>query len=160
MPISKLSILGYRGFAEEQVFRPSVPNGTPGSGLTLLVGPNNAGKSTVMEALRFFANNDPPSFSEGRRNKAAGDAVKIKVEESGGHSHVLRSIAGGSEAEFAKEPATALPILPVHALTSRRFFNAFFSGYGQWNRQQFHFSSRGASAGIRSTNLARGSRVL
>src|SRR5450759_3409725 len=97
MPFQKLTIQGLRGFATEQNLTFAVPNGRAGSGLTVLVGPNNAGKSPVVEALRVFAAKGTPSFPEGRRNKRAGDRIHLQLEE-GASRHSLRTVdAGGSE---------------------------------------------------------------
>ncbi|WP_315744851.1 MULTISPECIES: ATP-dependent nuclease [unclassified Bradyrhizobium] len=51
--LSQLSIQFFRGILAEQTIFLGKPTGTPGSGLTILVGPNNAGKSTIVEALRL-----------------------------------------------------------------------------------------------------------
>lgn len=50
MLISTLDIIGSRGFAQEQTLHFAQPNGAVGSALTLIVGPNNGGKSTLSEA--------------------------------------------------------------------------------------------------------------
>ena len=52
MSIKKLAISGLRGFATEQSLTLAIPNGANGSGLTVLVGPNNGGKSTIVEAFK------------------------------------------------------------------------------------------------------------
>ena len=52
--ISCLTIHGLRGFGEEKTIEFSIPNGKPGSGLTIMVGANNSGKTTIFEALRSF----------------------------------------------------------------------------------------------------------
>lgn len=52
--IQRLTVSGLRGFSEEQSIEFAVPNGNPGSGLTVLVGSNNSGKTTVLEALGYF----------------------------------------------------------------------------------------------------------
>ena len=73
--IHKLSIEGFRGFGVKQTITCSLPDGeTPGKGLNVLVGGNNAGKTTVIETIRAFnAQDKSPTFSAGRRNKATGD---------------------------------------------------------------------------------------
>lgn len=48
--VETLSIKGLRGFAEYAELKLAVPtDNQPGSGLTILVGPNNGGKSTITE---------------------------------------------------------------------------------------------------------------
>ncbi|MFB2836695.1 AAA family ATPase [Floridanema evergladense] len=46
-----LEIKGLRGFATTQSIRFAHPRQKLGSGLTILVGANNAGKSTLIEAI-------------------------------------------------------------------------------------------------------------
>ena len=51
-PLETLKIEHYKGFFREETVEFAVPDGrTPGSGLTLIVGPNNSGKTTLLEAL-------------------------------------------------------------------------------------------------------------
>lgn len=69
--IKKLTIHGLRGFGEERTIHFSIPdNNKIGSGLTIMVGANNSGKTTIFEALRSFNSSEemPPSFSERKRN--------------------------------------------------------------------------------------------
>ena len=70
----------------------AIPDGTAGSGLTVLVGPNNGGKSTVIEALRAFTRPAGQlTFSEGQRNKDAGDEVHLELTDEDGASSSLDS---------------------------------------------------------------------
>ena len=58
MLIKKLSIEGLRGFSEKICFEFALPDGKNiGSGLTILVGPNNSGKSTVIETVHILNSN-------------------------------------------------------------------------------------------------------
>lgn len=78
--LKKLSIAGYRGFSDCGVIHLALPNEKrAGSGLTVITGANNSGKSTVIEALRALSGHQTPSFSEGVRNKHA-DLVRIIYE--------------------------------------------------------------------------------
>lgn len=137
MAIDSLTIHGLRGFATAQTLHLARPRGEPGSGLTMLVGPNNGGKSTVIEALRTLSlTREPPSFTEGKRNKAAGDRILVEVTLDGGQKYALQSKAsGGSETEWVpKVPAKALPV--VFVLPSRRYFSPHF-GRGTWGRDAY-----------------------
>jgi predicted ATPase len=146
MPFQKLTIQGLRGFATEQNLTFAVPNGRAGSGLTVLVGPNNAGKSTVVEALRVFAAKGTPSFPEGRRNKRAGDRIHLQLEE-GASRHSLRTVdAGGSETTWEGGP----PRSKILVLPSRRHFETYF-GKSSYDRDQY-------STNIAST-LTRGQSI-
>ena len=78
--LKTLSIAGYRGFNDRRSIHLAVPNNErEGSGLTVITGANNSGKSTVIEALRARSGHQSPSFSEGVRNKLT-DFVRITYE--------------------------------------------------------------------------------
>lgn len=136
MHITRIDILGYRGFGTSQGLDIAVPNGKPGSGLTVVVGPNNSGKSTVFEALRSFSQNNPPTITEGRRNKRAGDAVSITVRTANQSFLSLVTIPnGGAKTEFKTSGLNKRDIR-IFALQSRRSFEPFF-GEGTWDRYTF-----------------------
>lgn len=135
MTVSSLSIKGLRGFATCETLALAHPDGTNvASGLTVLVGPNNGGKSTVVEAFRALASGGKPSFTEGKRNRVAGDRVELHLQLSDGSSHSLSTIeTGGSETARAPAPG-AIPGALV--LPSRRYFNVYFNK-GVLDREQF-----------------------
>jgi energy-coupling factor transporter ATP-binding protein EcfA2 len=135
MTISSLSIKGLRGFATSETLTLAQPDGTSvASGLTVLVGPNNGGKSTIVEAFRALASGGKPSFTEGKRNQAAGDRVELRLQLSDGSSHSLTTnAAGGSETVRSPVPGVTPSAL---VLPSRRYFNVYF-GKGIYTRDQF-----------------------
>src|SRR5215831_964502 len=103
MSITSLEITGLRSFATMGRLELSVPDGRRGSGLTVLVGPNNSGKSTIIEAFAALSHREGLSFTEGKRNKAAGDTVSLRVSGTQG-TYELRTVAvGGSEAVWDGE---------------------------------------------------------
>ena len=69
--VKSISIRGLRGFGEERTIEFAIPNRRLGSGITFIVGGNNSGKTTILEALRSFNcfTHNKPSFSERKRNK-------------------------------------------------------------------------------------------
>lgn len=136
MSYSKIEIIGLRGYSDKQVLNLAIPNGNEGSGLTCIVGPNNSGKSTIYESFRAISQNNPPSFTEGRRNKVAGDKAEIKLSKIDGTSiELITSVNGGSETSFHEN---GLNINNVNILTlpSRRTFSPFF-GKSSLNREQY-----------------------
>ena len=144
-----IRILGLRGFAKSQRLPLAIPNGADGSGLTILVGANNAGKSTAIEALRALNQADPPSFTQGRRNKYAGDRVKLVLRRADGLEVTLES----------QQPRTSeTKLSPQHTnlsgqlfvLPSRRVFSPYF-GRNSFNRATF-MASLGFPA-VRTSNL-------
>lgn len=129
--ITRLSCLGFRGFAEEQSLNLAVPNGKPGSGLTILVGPNGGGKSTLVECFHQITLIDRNvTFSEGKRNKRAGDKVEICIEFDDSKG-VLKTINNGALTRWTGPQRPDIYYLP-----SRRFFNPFF-GMMQWDRETY-----------------------
>lgn len=135
MTISSFRIEGFRGFADPQTLRLAQPTGEPGSGITILVGPNSGGKSTLIEGLGVIAARTPQSFTEGRRNKEAGDRVSFQVTLTNDESYELRTVnAGGSETHWVDERQPVLP--QVLVLPSRRYFNPYF-GRGIQERAQY-----------------------
>ncbi len=141
--LDSITVHGLRGFAAPQSVKFAQPIGESGSGLTVLVGANNAGKSTVLEALRAFASpRNPSSFSQGRRNVTAGDQVTITLRDTTGAGQTLRTqVAGGSETVF--EPAQQPASFPkLFAIPSRRAFNPYF-GKSKYERDQYTSSYMG-----------------
>jgi ABC-type Mn2+/Zn2+ transport system ATPase subunit len=96
MQIKETQIAGYRGFTTPQTLRLARPNGEPGSGLTVLVGPNNGGKSSVLEVLSYLrAPTSDLTFDDQQRNAARNARVEITYDTDKGRIH-LRSLATGA----------------------------------------------------------------
>ncbi len=125
--LTRVEITGLRGFASKQTLTIAVPNGQRGSGLTVIVGANNAGKSTVIEALRAIAQREAPSFTQGRRNQKAGDQVIIHaVDSQDNKATELKSIrSGSSETEYVKQGG-GIDVSSLLILPSRRVFSPYF----------------------------------
>lgn len=136
MNYNEIEILGLRGFSEKEKLTLAKPDNNPGSGLTVIVGPNNSGKSTIYEAFRAMSQSEPPSFTEGRRNKAAGDKVEISISKTDDSSLLLRTtVNGGSETEHQLNGLTKDQVRFL-TLPSRRTFNPFF-GKSIYDRETY-----------------------
>lgn len=131
MPLTQLKILGYRGFRSQEILDLAVPTDRPGSGLTILTGPNNGGKSSILECLRARIGHENPSFTSGTRNKDVELVEVIYVVD--GKEQTLRSISKGSSEtlrqEFTREPG-------IFVVPSRKTFSPYF-GKNVWSREQF-----------------------
>lgn len=150
MSYSKIDILGLRGFSDNQTLNFGQPNGDLGSGLTIIVGPNNSGKSTIYEAFRAISQNQPPSFTEGRRNKIAGDKIEITITKNDNTSLTLKTeTRGGSETKFEQNKLNKNEV-KFFTLPSRRTFAPFF-GKSIWNRENYINNSH--LAAFRGTQL-------
>lgn len=134
MALTRIEILGYRGFRERGSLDFAVPNGEAGSGLTLLTGPNNAGKSCILECLRARQGNASVSFTAGTRN-AAIESVEIKYIVNGNEETIKSISKGSSETTSAGVDAS----FRTFVLPSRRAFNPYFAK-GEWSRDQYQNS--------------------
>lgn len=141
--LKTLSIAGYRGFNEPCTIQLAIPRDKcAGSGLTVITGANNSGKSTVVEALRARSGHQTPSFSEGSRNKHA-DFVKIifefekqlagddgQIDSSKDQIEVIESQTIGSSQTVHKINgsivASRLTLDPIRVVPSRRGFQPYF----------------------------------
>lgn len=128
--IEEISCCGYRGFATKQRLKLAIPNGKRGSGLTVLIGPNGGGKSTLVECFSKIASTDV-SFTEGKRNKLAEDKVSIEIKYEGLHEKLESAASGGSETIWSGQDKPKIYYLP-----SRRVFNPYF-GKSLWDRNTF-----------------------
>ena len=131
---TRLSVSGFRGFATEGVVRFAQPDGREGSGLTVLVGANNSGKSTFLEALYAIARvrqQTEVEFAQPRRHRDT-DSVAISIRRSDGRELAVRSIRpGGSQAMGTWLPEGATPTrFDIHITPSRRNFTPYFSSTG------------------------------
>ena len=136
--LKSLDICGLRGFAEQQTIEFAIPTGEVGSGLTIIVGANNSGKSTAIEALRALTQDPPPSFTQGRRNQKAGDQVKLGLFDDNGGVVTLESQFAGTS-ETSRMPIDSLVGRregELFVLPSRRVFSPYF-GRGASSRNDY-----------------------
>lgn len=82
MIYKEISISGFRGFNESKKIELAIPNRSFGSGLTILVGENNSGKTTILESFRLFSvakqNQNSIDISLEKRNKRK-NKISIKL---------------------------------------------------------------------------------
>lgn len=125
-----IEVEGFRGFAATSVLHLGIPDGVPGSGLTILVGPNSGGKTSFLEALTAVTQHETHTvaFSEGQRNRHANGQVRIQLAVSDGSERTLKTVEqGGAYAEL--NPTSAWPTYAnVYSLPARRTFVPFFGG--------------------------------
>lgn len=90
--IQELRIAGIRNFLKEQSLQPACPvSSKPGSGLTMLVGPNNGGKSTVLEVAQAASRGHDLPVSRSMRNSATDYRASVALTFSDGQQIVLES---------------------------------------------------------------------
>lgn len=130
--IYSISCKGFRSFQTKQTLDLAIPNGKRGSGLTVLIGPNGGGKSTLVECFqKISVRNGNVSFTSGKRNKLADDRVSIEVKFNGITASLSTVEGGGSEAVWSNDNRPKVYFLPA-----RRVFNPYF-GKSIWSRDTF-----------------------
>lgn len=99
----------YRGFVKEQIIDPAIPNGAPGSGLSILVGGNNTGKSTVLEAItqinpkRLAPDERLPGSSATFAITNCGNQIsEQKTLKPGGYDNLFSNFRGADNHIFPK----------------------------------------------------------
>lgn len=122
--VERITCKGFRGFQETGVLELAIPHDNKcGSGLTILVGPNGGGKSTLVETFSRLSSTNDVSFTEGKRNKNAGDLVAIEVSYNGLSGKLCTVQEGGSETSWVGPRERP----KIYSLPSRRVFNPYFS---------------------------------
>lgn len=141
--IDVLTLKGLRGFVDTAEIEFAKPTGMPGSGLTFLVGGNNTGKTTVIEALQLFNSSYQDIYlSEGKRNAASGGSVELNLKEEFGGTCYLwtlsNSTSGGAQVSVSqnskvieseslrRDPESGEDFPSIYILQSHRFMNAEF----------------------------------
>jgi AAA15 family ATPase/GTPase len=127
MNIKNIEIKGFRGFGESRIIELGLPNGELGSGLTILVGPNNSGKSTIVESFDVLSRGHPTSFTEGKRNKISDGVIFIQLINANGDARGIATIKGsGSETELINKEVKPSPE-NIFVLPSRRTLDPHFN---------------------------------
>jgi len=130
--VESLEIEGFRGFGKSSKLILGLPDGAAGgSGLTIVVGANNAGKSTIWESFDAIARKrqGDVSFSEGRRNRSAPNGIRLSMNYVDGTTYVVESQrVNTSETRAFWLPSTpaTLPSTEMVSVPSRRYFQANF----------------------------------
>ncbi|MFK1574090.1 ATP-dependent nuclease [Pseudomonas aeruginosa] len=136
MALERIEIHGYRGFKNKAHLDFAIPNGELGSGITIITGPNNSGKSSILECLKARSGYESPSFTSGTRNPAT-DFVEIKFFVNS-QIEIVKSVAKGSS-ETIRENINSNT--HFFSLPSRRAFEPYF-GKGHWTREQYSQSTQ------------------
>lgn len=132
MALDKIEILGYRGFSEKTEISFAVPNGEKGSGLSIITGANNSGKSSIVECFKARGGYQSPSFTVGRRNSET-DLVEICFHLNG-RIEKIRSVQKGSS-ETEREEVDQED--SIYVLPSRRAFAPYFGRGDGYTRRTY-----------------------
>lgn len=129
--LNQINILGYKGFISAGTVNFSVPHEKkPGSGLTIITGPNNSGKTSIIEAILARNSKDRLSFTTGSRN-SHNDYVNLEYLIDNQQETIQSKSRGTSEVTVNTGD---LP--KIYALQSRRAFSSHFNK-GKWDRDTY-----------------------
>lgn len=141
MAIKRLTINGLRGFLDETNIHFAVPDGVNlGSGLTILVGPNNSGKSTIIEAVHLLnSSNDIIPISS--RNMKNNGKIKIEAEDLNGNTRTVESTDNNGAFTQKKHNNKNVEYWPnnmnTFILSSKRAFSSTFHNNNYQNRENY-----------------------
>src|SRR4051794_7776869 len=99
MLLQSIQIENYRAFGSSQTVEFADP--ANGSGLTVLVGPNNSGKSTVLKTIRHLVSDDDV-FVAGFDDRRS-EALKIKLKGKTEQDFEVAVAGRGAAARLKKE---------------------------------------------------------
>ena len=118
--LKKIQLEYFRGFFEDQTIEFAIPQeDKPGSGITLIVGPNNTGKTSVIEALLF---NEKKRFKESERHS---NSPNIIIKTDTGATRTFTNINNGSQ---VKKTDALDPTIGFEVIQSRRYWNYISNG--------------------------------
>jgi AAA15 family ATPase/GTPase len=92
--IKKLILQNYKGFQTKTEIEFSLPNGKYGSGLNVIIGANNSGKSAIFDALDKFGGNNPVINDE-EVQKASRNNFMLELITDDNSTHLLKTIGSG-----------------------------------------------------------------
>lgn len=136
-PAQTFKIEGYRGFRTPQTLELALPNGKPGSGLTVVVGANNAGKSALWEGFDMLSRAAVQTiyFPESRRNSRAKSGVDLRLTRANGTSLSVSApdrdssraiVSLPNESAFGSDTSQEWAVVTVPA---RRQFRPYFGDH-------------------------------
>ena len=126
MFIKHLCIHNFKGFCGENSIEFGIPDvQTPGSGLNILVGENNTGKSTLFEAIHFLRNNTKKNIEELKfkslnSNNNNHSLISVTADFVGEISEIAETYAGKKAKSFASYTTTYKPTLNYQCLRVQR----------------------------------------
>lgn len=121
--LNNIKISEFRGFYEPEILHLALPNAAAGSGLTVIVGPNNSGKTTIFEAIKRFYKGNPPQFDREERHPTKN--VLLELENSDGE--VKRLFTNDSAVGVLEGKDLYPRNSDFYMISSRRYFATYFS---------------------------------
>jgi predicted ATP-dependent endonuclease of OLD family len=77
--LKNLSVQYYSGFDKPQKLDFAIPNGKPSSGLTLIMGENNSGKTSIVDIFMYLTSQEQESFKDLLKSFSTKDSTKFTI---------------------------------------------------------------------------------
>ena len=120
--LDAISLTDVRGFYKKQKIIFAKPNGKNGSGLTVIVGPNNSGKTTVIEGFKKIFQGSPPQFDIEERHRNRN--VILAIKNTAGEIKTLKT--NGGSIGIIDHPEYYPQVNNFYFISSRRYFETYF----------------------------------
>ena len=142
MSIKSISIAGLRGYSKKTTINFAIPDkNNIGSGLNILVGPNNSGKSTLIEAVHLLSRNKD-TIPVTSRNKMADEKISIEATDELGNIITLRTTENGGAFVQRKWNDEVIEYsnneLNTFILSNKRNFSSTFSNNSHQSRESYN----------------------
>lgn len=99
--IKSLKISNYRSLKDDNYSVDfAIPNGEPGSGLTIIVGPNNVGKSNLFHAMDFLFNKTGTENIKHKQRLADDTCVEVQLQDSDLEGSIDEYVQDNKKATF------------------------------------------------------------
>ena len=133
--IQKILIKNFRGFSGPHEINFATPNGKKGSGLTVICGPNNSGKTSIIEAIAI------KDININNLEKHHNGLMRVSIEYKDGKHFEIKDDGmsiKGSEVKLTKnEKAEDFGHYPVNMISYKRDFSSSNNEHPQINDPNF-----------------------
>ena len=144
MSFKSIMLNGFRGYSRPTVIEFAVPDGIhEGSGLTILVGPNNSGKSTVIEAIHFITASSTRILPAPMRNSTVdlkNNPVILELTDDKDSKYAVKinpyALSDIQRTENGNRCENLLN-LNTFVLSNKRGFTATFNAYNESTRENY-----------------------
>lgn len=132
--LERVAIQHYRGFYHRREIHPAIPNGAQGSGLTVLVGPNNSGKTTVLDAIRLVVGG---ALRVDMEHRHPNHALAISLRNGDGGEKTLTNPNLDALAVVQGDQGGFPTLQDTYIVPSRRAWNPYTEDNNFWKREDY-----------------------
>ncbi len=124
MFIKQLQIKNFKCFKDETFANLAVPNEKKGSGLNILIGENNTGKTTFMSI--FFKLKGGSMICDEEKN--SGEDVQIVIKDTDDKEKIIKNIISSSNIDLSSNGDSGINYDSIDLVKDNRIWTSNFSG--------------------------------